>query len=122
VKELLDLALSNVVRNAVRYAGQSGPIEITAREEGDRVEIQVRDHGPGVRPESLAKIFEPFYRPEAARDRRTGGAGLGLAIVKRSAELWGGAAKAELPPDGGLRVVLSLPADLNGAHNSLSTT
>lgn len=110
LREPLDRAIANVLRNAVRYAGHAGAIELTARNAGTDVEIAVRDHGPGVPAESLEKLFEPFYRPDLARDRRTGGAGLGLAIVKRCVELCGGAVRAELPEGGGMRVVLRVPA------------
>ncbi|MEW6363801.1 MAG: HAMP domain-containing sensor histidine kinase [Acidobacteriota bacterium] len=81
-RELLDRALANLVRNSIRYAGRSGPVEISAKREGSNVIITIRDHGPGVPADSLEKLFEPFYRPEPARRRCTGGTGLGLAIVK----------------------------------------
>lgn len=84
--ELLTRALANVLRNAVRYAGQDGPITITAERTGHTVAIEVRDAGPGVPDEALAQLFEPFYRPEDARRRETGGKGLGLAIVKTCLE------------------------------------
>ncbi len=109
IREALDRALSNIVRNAVRYAGQAGPIEVSALTTGNAVEIAVRDHGAGVPADALEKIFEPFYRPEAARQRTTGGAGLGLAIVKRCIEACGGnVAAANCMPDG-LQVKITLP-------------
>ena len=87
---LLARALANLVRNALRYAGDAGPISLTARREGDRVLIDVEDHGPGVPAEALARLGEPFYRPEAARARETGGVGLGLAIVRSGVAACGG--------------------------------
>jgi two-component system sensor histidine kinase CpxA len=83
---LLARALANLVRNALRYAGGAGPVTLTARAEGGDVVIAVEDHGPGVPPETLARLGEPFYRPEFARTRDTGGVGLGLAIVRGAAE------------------------------------
>jgi len=80
--ELLARAVGNLLRNALRYAGHAGPVELTAAAQGDEVVINVADQGPGVPPESLAKLCEPFYRPDAARTREQGGVGLGLAIVK----------------------------------------
>jgi two-component system, OmpR family, sensor histidine kinase CpxA len=80
--QLLARALANLVRNALRYAGQAGPIELTARPVGDEAAIAVRDRGTGVPGETIPRLFEPFFRIEADRDRATGGAGLGLAIVK----------------------------------------
>jgi two-component system, OmpR family, sensor histidine kinase CpxA len=80
--QLLARALANLVRNALRYAGQAGPIAVAARAVGGDVAITVSDRGPGVPLEALPRLFEPFFRIEADRDRATGGAGLGLAIVK----------------------------------------
>jgi two-component system sensor histidine kinase CpxA len=80
--QLLARAVANLVRNALRYAGHAGPVVVSARAVGDEAAISVRDRGPGVPPEALARLFEPFFRIEVDRDRATGGAGLGLAIVK----------------------------------------
>ena len=80
--QLLARAVANLVRNAVRYAAQAGPISVSARAAGDEVAITVRDHGTGVPADAIPRLFEPFFRIEADRDRATGGAGLGLAIVK----------------------------------------
>lgn len=109
IREAVDRALSNVIRNAVRYAAHSCPIEVRAQKTDVAIEITVRDHGPGVPAAALEKIFEPFYRPEAARQRTTGGAGLGLAIVKRCVDACGGSVRAELAKPSGLRVCIRLP-------------
>ena len=109
IREALDRALSNVLRNAVRYAAHAGPLEVRAQSAGDAIEITMRDHGPGVPAEALGKIFEPFYRPEAARQRTTGGAGLGLAIVKRCVEACGGSVAATNCEPCGLQVKIMLP-------------
>lgn len=82
---LLERALGNLLRNALRYGGD-GPIHLAAHTEGDKAVLSVFDEGPGVPPESLARLGEPFYRPEAARTREGGGVGLGLAIVRSSVE------------------------------------
>ncbi|MBL9205994.1 MAG: HAMP domain-containing histidine kinase [Opitutaceae bacterium] len=87
---LLARALGNLIRNAVRYAGDLEPIVVDARVDGDWVKISVDDHGPGVSPEALSRLGEPFYRPEAARTRETGGVGLGLAIVRSAVTACGG--------------------------------
>ena len=92
--DLLLRALCNGVRNAVRYAGDGGPIAITAAPSAEpangMVDVSVVDHGPGVPPEAIDKLFDPFFRPEDARTRETGGTGLGLAIVKSCVEACGG--------------------------------
>jgi len=87
---LLGRAIGNLVRNALRYAGDAATISVSSRRQGQRVVISVRDDGPGVPPESLARLGEPFYRPEAARTRESGGVGLGLAIVRSSVLACGG--------------------------------
>ena len=84
--ELLARALGNLLRNALRYAGAAGPITIRAAATGGHVTLTVADQGPGVPPEALAKLGEPFFRPDAARTREDGGTGLGLAIVRTCAE------------------------------------
>jgi two-component system, OmpR family, sensor histidine kinase CpxA len=107
--ELLQRALSNLVRNALRYAGEFGPITITARREGSTCVILVTDLGPGVPPEHLDRIFDAFYRTDPDRARNTGGAGLGLAIVKTCIEACGGTATAKNRQPKGLEVRLTLP-------------
>ncbi|MFW6753752.1 ATP-binding protein [Pseudomonas glycinae] len=74
-------AVINLLRNAIRYAEQR--VEVSLVRIGDQYEVQVNDDGPGVPLEGREKIFEPFSRLDASRDRRTGGFGLGLALVRR---------------------------------------
>jgi len=107
---LLLRALSNVVRNALRYAGHKGAITITARRDGSLVEISVADQGPGLPEQELEEVFAPFYRPESARTRETGGAGLGLAIVRTSVEACGGTVACRNRAEGGLEVIIRLAA------------
>lgn len=111
VRPALDRALGNVLRNAVRYATN---IEIRARRENGRVIISVLDEGPGVPAEALPRLFDPFFRPEAARGRHTGGSGLGLAITQRCIEACGGTVSALNREGGGLMVTISVPIALEG--------
>ena len=83
---VLTRALANLVRNAVKYAADNGPIYVLAERKKDTVSIEVRDTGPGVSEDLLDQLFEPFFRPEPSRDRDSGGVGLGLAIVKTCVE------------------------------------
>ena len=106
--DLLRRALGNVIRNAQRYAGEGGPIELRAENIGDTVLFEVRDRGPGIPEEWLERVFEPFSRPEKARTREAGGAGLGLAIAKTCAEGMGGRIRAENRDGGGLTVCLEM--------------
>jgi two-component system, OmpR family, sensor histidine kinase CpxA len=71
---LLTRAIGNIIRNAVRYAG--GLIRISAEPCGDRIHLTISDEGPGVPPDALARIFDPFFRPDTSRTIDTGGTGL----------------------------------------------
>ncbi len=101
-------AFSNLLRNAVRYAAADGPIRVAARVEQDRVIATVADSGPGVPEEALQQIFAPFFRPETARDRRTGGTGLGLAIALSSIEACEGSISCRNLQPHGLEVIVVL--------------
>ncbi|MFJ2709535.1 ATP-binding protein [Pseudomonas sp. NPDC087346] len=81
-------AVINLLRNAIRYADQR--VEVTLVRTGDYYEVRVNDDGPGVPVDGREKIFEPFSRLDASRDRRTGGFGLGLALVRRVSQSHGG--------------------------------
>ena len=106
--DLLARAVANVLRNAVRYAGDAGPIIITAITRGEDVCLAIADRGPGVPPETLHRLFDPFYRPETARTREGGGAGLGLAIVKTCVEACGGSVAVKNAQPCGLEVTMTL--------------
>jgi two-component system sensor histidine kinase CpxA len=108
--ELLTRALSNLLRNAVRETGEAGPITVSAQREEDKVKIIVADCGPGVPASDLPRLFDPFYRADASRDRETGGVGLGLAIVKTCIESCGGAVTCRNLEPTGLEVAIRLQA------------
>jgi signal transduction histidine kinase len=101
-------ALSNLVRNAIRYAGQTGPISLSARSEDGEAVITVADHGPGVPDTALEDVFTPFFRLEASRSRDSGGTGLGLAIVKACVEASKGTVRARNRRPAGLEVEIRL--------------
>jgi two-component system sensor histidine kinase CpxA len=105
---LLERALSNVIRNAVKYAGNSGPIHVESAAADGRVQLAVLDQGPGVAPESLPRLFEPFFREDLARNRKTGGVGLGLAIVRSAIEACGGSVSCGNRQPHGLQVTMTL--------------
>ncbi len=108
--ELLTRALSNLLRNAIRYAGDAGPITITAEPRDGQVLLTISDCGPGIPEAELQRIFDPFYRLDASRDRETGGVGLGLAIVKTCVEACQGTVVAENRVPSGLQVMITLRA------------
>ena len=100
-------ALWNLVENGVKFGGE---VELTLACGGEQCEIRVRDHGPGLAEDELEKVFEPFYRTEASRNRETGGTGLGLAITRNMVHAQGGAITLRNHPGGGLEAVLRLRA------------
>ena len=106
--ELLTRAVGNLLRNALRYAGAAGPITISASREGGNVVIAVRDCGPGVPEDELAKLFDPFYRLDPSRDRAPGGVGLGLAIVKTCVAACGGTVTCRNRTPSGLEARIEL--------------
>jgi len=98
--------IDNLVGNAVRYGGGA---EITLSDDGQAVRIAVRDHGPGLPEQELDRVFEPFYRAEASRNRAHGGVGLGLSIARDIAERHHGSLHLSNAEGGGLRATLVLP-------------
>ncbi len=106
--ELLRRAFENVLRNAVRYAPQDSVISVLIAESDLDAMIVVRDFGPGVPTDMLARIFDPFFRVDEARDPSAGGSGLGLSIAKRAVQVHHGSIIAEnaFP---GLRVQITIP-------------
>lgn len=108
----VEQVVRNLVSNAVKYAGGSGPIEIRAREAGAFVEVEVVDHGPGVPESQRERIFSLYERlPDAPG--RAPGAGVGLFVCRRLVELMGGRIEAGVAPGGGglFRFTLPVHAD-----------
>ncbi|AEA69619.1 MULTISPECIES: ATP-binding protein [Pseudomonas] len=92
-------AVINLLRNAIRYADERVQVSLTRA--GDHYEVRVNDDGPGVPLDGREKIFEPFSRLDASRDRRTGGFGLGLALVRRVSQSHRGHVEVTDSPWGG---------------------
>ena len=105
--DLLWSAVENIVRNAVKH-GAGGPVNVCLHPDGDLVHIEVLDKGPGIAPEHLGDVFEPFFRSNPTRNN-VDGHGLGLAIAKRVVETHGGRISAANRAEGGLRVTITLP-------------
>lgn len=99
-------ALGNLVDNAVLY-GQRAHISVSDTPQA--VTVRVRDEGPGIPPELQERVFDPFYRVEASRNRSTGGTGLGLGIARNIARAAGGNLTLRNHPEGGLEATLLLP-------------
>ncbi|MGB6687644.1 MAG: ATP-binding protein [Terracidiphilus sp.] len=115
-RELLRRAIENVLRNGIRYAPEQSRIEISMHENDRDAIIAVRDRGPGVPEDALARIFDPFFRVEDARDAMGGGSGLGLSIAKRAVQLHRGAIAAENASPG-LRVQITIPLAMEPVLN-----
>jgi two-component system sensor histidine kinase CpxA len=111
---LIHSAIENVLRNAIAYTADGTSVDITLERDSARpgfCAIRVRDHGPGIPPDMLTRIFEPFARVGEARDRQSGGYGLGLAIAERAVRLHGGTIQAANHPDGGATLRIELPCE-----------
>ncbi|MBK4990172.1 ATP-binding protein [Pseudomonas sp. S36] len=104
---LLQRCLQNLLVNALRYANG---VSVTLERVGSRVVIQVDDRGPGIAPELLVTITEPFVRGEGSRNQGSGGYGLGMSIAQRIANSHGGELTVVNREGGGLRVSIGLPA------------
>jgi signal transduction histidine kinase len=105
----VDQVLANLLGNAVKFTPAGGHIGVRVGEEAGEALLSVEDSGPGVRPELLPHIFEPFARDPALGEH--GGLGIGLALVKRLVELHGGSVQVEnLPAQRGARFTVRLPA------------
>lgn len=102
LKRLFD----NLIRNGVKFATE---VTVELRREGGEAVVEVIDNGPGLPSHDLERVFEPFYRGEASRNRETGGMGLGLAVVRSIARAHGGDAVMINRPSGGLICRVRLP-------------
>jgi CheY-like chemotaxis protein len=103
--------LANLVNNSARYTPPDGHIVVRARREADRIVISVRDDGPGIAPDMLEKIFEPFIQADRPPGAGGGGLGLGLPLARSIVALHGGTIVAQSEGKGtGTEVVVELPA------------
>jgi two-component system sensor histidine kinase KdpD len=104
----LQVAIRNLVENALLYSPPDQPIEVQVSANLGQVRVRVRDYGAGLMPDEFERVFDKFYRGRAAR--RIPGTGLGLPICRSIAEAHSGRLWAEHAPGGGVAFVLSLPA------------
>ena len=111
-ERLLRRALRNLLENARRYGGDEVSADVGTLPDG-RIEISIRDRGPGVPAEFRERIFEPFYRLPGHAER-AGGVGLGLSLVRQIAERHGGRVRCEGREGGGTCFVITLPSPMLG--------
>jgi two-component system sensor histidine kinase KdpD len=100
----MDQVLTNLLENAARYAPSGSTVHFSAAPVADMVEVTVSDHGPGIAPEALAVLFEPFRT--AAGSASTG---VGLAICKAIVEAHGGVITGGQAPEGGAQLRFTMP-------------
>jgi len=106
--DLLWSAIENVVRNAVKHGGAGGSVELRLRADAGLVHLDVLDRGPGIAPDDLPTIFQPFFRSNPTKNN-VDGHGLGLAIAERVVHAHGGAIRAQNRESGGFQVSITLP-------------
>jgi two-component system, OmpR family, phosphate regulon sensor histidine kinase PhoR len=109
--------LSNLIDNSLRHTDR-GTVAVFAARRDNGVELGVRDTGSGIAAEHLPRIFERFYRADAARARESGGTGLGLAIVKHLVETHGGSVSAESEPGQGTTITAFFPPKPDSAPHA----
>lgn len=85
----ITLLVRNLIDNALKHGGEASPVELATQLDVDGLRLTVRDHGPGVPPDELTRLAEPFYRPDSARARSAGGVGLGLYLCRLVAQSHG---------------------------------
>jgi len=107
------LMLRNLVHNAIQYNRPGGSVNVEVRHLGSKVEVRVNDTGIGLSQQDIPRIFERFYRVDAARSRSAGGTGLGLSLVRHAAERHGGTVQVDslLGEGSTFTVVLPVQAD-----------
>jgi signal transduction histidine kinase len=106
--ERLHQVVGNLLANALLYTAD-GPITVRAAREESGVLVEVEDHGPGLAPEDVSRVWESFYRGTESAHLPNRGSGLGLAVVKQIVELHGGKVGVRTTPGGGATFWFTLP-------------
>lgn len=102
-------ALTNIIGNAVKYGGSAYVKLVPTQPAARQIKIEVLDDGPGIPPEHMERVMQPFQRLETSRNRETGGVGLGLPIARDITRAHGGDLTLANRPEGGARIILILP-------------
>jgi len=105
----LRAALDNLLDNAVRHAPRGSTVSVRVRRRDGLGIVEIQDRGPGLERADLERVFERFYRADAARARHSGGLGLGLTIARSIVEAHGGTIRAESEPGQGATFIVELP-------------
>jgi len=108
--EQIETVLKNLLANALKYSTVgNAPVEICLKKSDAGTFIEIQDHGQGIQDEELGFIFEPFYRTDKSRNRKTGGYGLGLSLCKTIIEAHGGTIDVQSNTGKGAMFSLHLP-------------
>jgi signal transduction histidine kinase len=108
--EKIRVVLRNLLENAFKYSlADSRPVEVAVKVDGETVTVVVADDGPGLPAEDLHNLFEPFFRVDRSRSKKSGGYGLGLSICKRIVEAHGGRIEAANRSGRGAEFTITLP-------------
>jgi len=105
------LLCSNILVNAIQHSPSPGQVEVSLHSDAEHLELLVQDQGPGIAKEDLPFVFDPFYRGDASRSRKSGGTGLGLSICKAICDRVGGTISITNRTEGGAKVVVVLPVN-----------
>lgn len=109
-RDRLTQVFAGLTTNALRHTPAGTPIDLRVSQSHTTVRVEVTDHGPGIAPQDLPRVFDRFYRADVARARASGGTGLGLAIASAIVRAHGGAVGVESPPGRGATFWVELPA------------
>ena len=109
-RDRIQEVLANLLSNALRHTPEGGEVRLSARSQGDHVELAVSDTGEGIAAQHLSRVFERFYRVGEGRSRQQGGSGIGLAIARALVQAHGGHIRAQSPGAGeGSTFTITLP-------------
>jgi len=108
-KSLMVCAVGNLLNNAIKYSPEGASVSLNTSRREDWIRIDVEDRGIGIAVEDLDRVFEPFFRADRSRSRRTGGIGLGLMLVKRIVERHDGRVQVSSQAGQGSRFTIELP-------------
>jgi signal transduction histidine kinase len=109
--ERLHQVVMNLIENAARHSPEGATVHVVGRGQPDAVRLEVLDEGPGIPEAERTRVFDRFYRADAARSAQDGGTGLGLAIARWIVDLHGGDIRAEQRDPHGCRMVVMIPKE-----------
>jgi signal transduction histidine kinase len=117
----INIALSNLVKNAIQFTDSGGNVKLTVGEDSNYVKVSVSDSGVGISPRDLPKVFDRFFQVETHLTRKHGGMGLGLSVARSMIELHGGRIWVESEEGKGSTFTLLLPVEMGKRDTPAST-